>query len=269
MSSGYVADYRTRPAWQLTPVLSRPVVVQSLAPARRGIAMTKRLRTVLALACMGSMLGFASAAVADPLYGTFTADFDEFTGTYTENEDIGDYHDFNWSGFRVLDSTNSGLPSGTGYGNGAVSPDHYLVLDLDADFGQIQNLRSENDGLFTLDSAYLTAVWRNGLEVRVRGWADGDLKHDHTATVNTTEATFVEFDFDNIDTLTLSSSGGTFIGGSTSYEELFIVDDFTYTVSEPAVTPIPTPVASVAGLAAFGMIAMRRRHGHADRPRTA
>ncbi|WP_164675549.1 IPTL-CTERM sorting domain-containing protein [Ottowia oryzae] len=101
-------------------------------------------------------------------------------------------------------------------------------------------------GVFTLNSAYLTAAWNDGLQVRVEAFRSGASVQVLTFTPSATTATLVTFPgMVNVDRVVFSSAGGTlhpgYVGsGNTTH---FVLDDVNYTlVTAHAITVAPAPI---------------------------
>ncbi|WP_338667313.1 PEP-CTERM sorting domain-containing protein [Pseudodesulfovibrio methanolicus] len=81
--------------------------------------------------------------------------------------------------------------------------------------------------------------------------------------MDTLSANLFSFNFEGIDTLVLSASGGTdYAANEGGAGALLVMDDFTY--NEPVATPAPEPPtvallpAGFTGLAGFGLLKRRR-----------
>lgn len=173
--------------------------------------------------------GFASAAVLT---------FDDITSGF-KSEMPESYGGFEWDNMYVI----NGLPS-TGFDNGAVSGD-YVAYNGFGSMGA-----SISDGLFDFIGAYFTAAWRNGLNVSLTGKLDGLEKYAMTITVDTTKATWFDFNFLGIDELVISGYGGTDIS-DINFENPrthFAMDNFTFH------KPVPEP--STILLLAIGLIGL-------------
>jgi hypothetical protein len=108
---------------------------------------------------------------------------------------------------------------GGGYANGVVSPPNvaYNAFGGNAAFGRSMP--------FELDSFYLTAAWRTGLNVTVIGKLDGAVVDKTTLTVNTSSPTLETFDWD-VNEVVFHSFGGTNAGlGGNGYQ--FALDDLS------------------------------------------
>ena len=137
------------------------------------------------------------------------------------------YNGFQWSNFYVIDPQL--YPSPSGGQNGTISPPNVAFNGL----GNPANFSSS--GAFDLDSAYLTAVWNDGLQLEVQGFVGATLTYDNNYTVNTTGPLLVNFNFLGVDKINFISSGGTHhIGYSDGSGTQFAMDNLTVTVPEPS-----------------------------------
>ena len=87
------------------------------------------------------------------------------------------YNGFQWANFSVIDALDSLIASGGQ--NGTVSPKNVAFNSN----GNPANF--SGSGAFTLDSAYLTAAWNDGLQLEVQGFVGTTLTYDNTYTLNT------------------------------------------------------------------------------------
>jgi hypothetical protein len=110
------------------------------------------------------------------------------------------YQGLHWTNFYYLNGT---VQAHSGYQPAVVSPNNIA-------FNGAGNPAFVSDGLFNLGSAYLTGVWRDGLQVEVIGSLGGTPVpgYDHTYTLSSTAATFITFNYLNIDAVEFISSGG-------------------------------------------------------------
>ena len=144
------------------------------------------MKSLHKLAC----LYLASAGIA---FGAtpVTITFDDLaTGGYEYSGSIPNgYYGLQWGNFLAMDAPNFG-PSG--YLNGMVSANNVA-------YNWYGNPASLAGGLFDLNSAYLTAAWSDGLQVRVQGFVGTTLTYDNTYTLNTTAPTLINFNYLGID----------------------------------------------------------------------
>ncbi len=170
-----------------------------------------------------------------------------FDGVTTADDAVipDGYGGFDWSEFYVLDAVNyEDNPSG--FLNGLVSGD-YVAYNH---FSNPAEILWEYSGSFDFVGGYLTAAWRDGLEVLVEGFLDDTPVYSQAVVVDHDGATWFDFNFLNIDKLRFSSSGGTPAGGLLGSGAHFVLDDFTY-IPEPATLFLFT-------FGGFGLLKKRR-----------
>ena len=136
------------------------------------------------------------------------------------------YRELTWSNMYYVSSANNDFgPSG--YSNTKVSFPNVAFMGDDG-IGQVVLVSGP---VFDFNSAWLTAAWNNGLNVRVRGYSggiNGRLLYDRTVTVDATNPTFFTFNFTGIDTLSFAPSGGTPAFGGPGARHI-VFDDMTIT----------------------------------------
>jgi hypothetical protein len=148
------------------------------------------------------------------------------------------YAGLSWSNFYVLD-TAAYQPSG--YVNGVVSGTNVA-------YNGNGSAAAISDGAFTLNSAYFTAAWNDGLNVAVQGFLNGNLAHSLAFTVGTSGPTLVTFNW-LVDAVTFSSSGGSdnrAYGGSGTH---FAMDNLRINeaVPEPSAILLLTTMLALVG----------------------
>lgn len=166
------------------------------------------------------------------------------------------YGGLNWSNFYALAPD---LSNNNGYVNGIVSGDQVA-------FNYYGNPAAVSSSPFDFNGVYLTAAWRNGLNVTVTGSLSGTLLYSRTITVNTSGPTWIAFNFNGIDSLSFDSYGGTnagLLGDNGSGGKVigdgtqFAMDNFTF--SQAAPVPIPAAFWLFGpGMAALIGFALRR-----------
>ena len=153
-------------------------------------------------------------------------EFDDVT-TVGEAEIFDGYGGFDWENMNVLDAVNyEGNPSG--FGNGLVSGD-YVAYNY---FSNPASVVVSSAGEFDFIGSYLTAAWRNGLNIDVEGYLDDGLVYSDTVVVDYDSAAWCEFNYAGIDELVFNSWGGTQAPGVSGSGAHFVMDDFTF-VPEP------------------------------------
>ncbi|MGD0898711.1 MAG: hypothetical protein ABR915_12815 [Thermoguttaceae bacterium] len=160
------------------------------------------------------------------------------------------YGGLNWSNFYYLNAASySGNPSG--YLAGMVSPNNvaYNAFGDPASFSSATTL--------TLNSAYFTGAWNDNLSITAKGYNGANLVDSLIFTVSSTAPTLEVFNWSGIDSVVLSSSGGTPHGYPEGSGEHFAMDDLTINGGQQAV-PEPSSVL-IWGVAAVGLAAFARR----------
>jgi hypothetical protein len=163
------------------------------------------------------------------------------------------YGGLQWQNFNYLNGVTLAFnPSGYQYAD--VSPDNVAFND------QSQPATITSGTAFDLDSAYLTAGWRDGLQVEVEGFVGATLTYDNTYTLISTAPILINFNYTGVDKVVFTSSGGTLnpnyhdpdpMEPPHPYAEQFAMDNLTINA-----TPEPSTVA-LAGLG-FSLMLYRR-----------
>ena len=155
----------------------------------------------------------------------------------------------NWDSFNVLST--KGLPTtdfpAVGFVNGTVSP-HNVAYNDQANPATI----SSSSG-FNLVDAYFTGAWNNGLQIDVIAYSNSGVQ-TRSFSVDSTSATDIVFNWNNITSVTFSSQGGTDAGYGLSGAQ-FVMDDLT-------VTAVPEPeewAMLMAGIPLVGWQIRRRQ----------
>ena len=209
------------------------------------------MKSVLAtLGCVLSFAGITLTSVASAEIVDFE-DVDLGGGSSLPNPYvIGAHGDFYFANLGCYDDVLIEEAIGfSGYSNGAVSglQAAYQI------YGQPSSIVHQ-DGhlvLFDIESAYFTAAWREGLQLRVRGFvgAGNEEVYDETFTIGI-ESTFIDFGISGVSSVTFETFGGTNAGFSFDGAN-FIMDDVDLTV-------VPTPPV-FATLLLAGIGVRRRR----------
>ncbi|MCP3874572.1 MAG: hypothetical protein GY699_15630 [Desulfobacteraceae bacterium] len=174
--------------------------------------------------------------------------FDDISGQDAGGSMPEGYGGFTWLRFNSLNVTTQPL---SGYANSNVSGE-YVAYGNGGVIGELSVSRSSS---FTFNSAYLTAAFRNGLSIEVKGFSGYSEIYSKTVTVDTTVPSMVDFDFIGIDKLTFSAYGGTAFGTNTAY--YFAMDNFTF---DESVSTVPIPSAILLfGCGLLGLAGVNRR----------
>ena len=163
--------------------------------------------------------------------------------------DIPDgYADLVWQNMGVIDMSAANAPHDSGYGPGTISPNNVAFNNIGTAAGFSSTSR------FTLESAYFTAAWNDGLQVDAQGFSDGVLLFSTSFTLDTTKPSLITFNWSNIDSVTLFSHDGTpvsTIGGSGTH---FALDN----LSISAVPEVDSSLMTTLGLFAIGGLVLKR-----------
>jgi hypothetical protein len=149
------------------------------------------------------------------------------------------YEGLQWQNFIYLNGVNSFF-NPSGYQNGVVSPNNVA-------FNAYANPAMFSDGLFNLNSAYLTGAWNDGLQVEVQGFVGAALIYDNTYTVNATGPTLINFNYLGVGAVNFISSGGVNHGFVNSQGlhitgTQFVMDNLSITiVPEPSTVTLAGP----------------------------
>jgi hypothetical protein len=195
-----------------------------------------------------SLLAFAAAASA----AAATLNFEGLDGS--GNQAVPDnYGALHWTNFYVYDAVNDPASlSPSGYEFAWVSPSNVAFSAFPNDF-PTETISS--DTIFNLNSAYLTSVWRDNLQVRVIGSLAGVPvpTYDITYTLSATAHTLETFNYIGVDSVEFIPSGGTFHDGyKFDAGPYFAMDDIT-------VNEVPEPGTWVAAALALGVIGFSQR----------
>lgn len=186
-------------------------------------------------------------AVSPPLLRGDVLDFDDVLAGSGYIPD--GYGGLDWANFGVV--CGDCIP-GSGFDAGTVSGD-YVAFNA---WAEAASITSGNK--FDFDGAYLTAAWRNGLNITVAGYENDSLLYSTTVVVDTTGPTWFDADdkYNGIDRLEFDSFGGTDVFLNSSGEH-FAMDDFEFTRSAPIVNP--SPGALLLGSIGAGLVGWLRR----------
>jgi hypothetical protein len=157
------------------------------------------------------------------------------------------YGGLNWSNFYYVDSANNSY-NPSGYQAGMVSPRNVA-------FNAYANPAAASDGQFTLNSAYFTGAWNDGLNIHADGYLGGNIIDSADFLVNSTVPILHTFNWSGIDKVQFSSSGGVLHPGYSNGGKHFVIDDFSF-------TPAPEPsTLALLGVGTVGLLACvwRRR----------
>lgn len=155
------------------------------------------------------------------------------------------YGGLQWTGLVVANGTSALY----GTHNGVVSANN-VAIDIDGRPGFLTNSTA-----FNLNSAYLTAVYNDGLSLEVKGFVGTVLAYDQTFTLNATVPTLLNFNYMGVTGVEFLSSGGTAHPGYPTivgHNENFVMDNMTTS------TPDSGATAALLGLALGAMAVLKK-----------
>jgi hypothetical protein len=142
------------------------------------------------------------------------------------------YGGFDWSHhFLYMDGADYPYPSG--YQSGVVTPPNVAFN------GDGRPVFFSSRMPFELDSFYLTAAWRDGLEVTVTGELNGVTVHSVTLTVNPSGPTLETFNWD-VNKVVFNSFGGISVG----------FEGYQFVLANVTVSPVREPTTRFDSLRA-------------------
>lgn len=168
-----------------------------------------------------------------------------FEGLADHNPITSNYGGLSWSNFSAYNTSGSNT---NGYLNGVVSGST-VVYNSYANPASISSSTA-----FTLNNAFFTGAWNDGLTIRVTG--TGATNYSTDIVVNTTAPTNYVFNWTGLTSVNFSSFGGTPAGYSGSGTH-FAMDNLTINVA--AVPEPETYALLLAGLGIIGAAARRRK----------
>lgn len=202
------------------------------------------MRCKLKIAKFLSIALLATAGVSNVSAETITFESGLRNGFQVPNG----YQAMNWTNFYTFDTTSN--PSSSGYKNGTVSG-KYVAYN-----GFASTATLSSPVTFSLNSAFFTAAWRDGLTVKVVGKGE----HDYVTEflVDTQTPTNHIFNWTGLKSVSFSSFGGTAHAGYAGNSTHFVMDNLTIN-NVPAVPEPETYALFLAGLGLMTTIARRRK----------
>ena len=180
--------------------------------------------------CLAFSMGTAVVAVASDSQTLIT--FDDLSLQSYGGPIPDGYAGFKWDYFGVLDP--QGFPGDSvGYLNGMVSPRHVAFNAYANSDGTTTGGFHAFGYAFNLNSAYLTAAWNDGLQVRVMGFVNGLATYDSTYTFDTIGPSLVNFNYLGIDKVEFISYGGLPHGNPGFGGTQVAIDNLVISVPEP------------------------------------
>lgn len=167
------------------------------------------------------------------------------------------YSGLNWNDMGVVNSTSTSALKNSGYGNGTVSGNN-VAFNAFARPADVLTISSNQT--FDFNSTYLTAAWREGLNIQVQGLLNGQSLYLQTVTVNSDAPTLFNFNFLGIDQLKFISFGGVENPKYNGSGAHFVMDNFT--INEPTPVPEPLTILGTAVVLGFGVMCQRQSKKH-------
>lgn len=189
------------------------------------------------------LIAVLSAGAAAASATTIT--FDDLPSAGQDTQIMNGYAGLNWSNFYALDtSTFKVQPSGYGYGIVSGTNVAYNA------YGDPATVSSPGaDQTFSVQDGYFTGAWHNGLQITATAVFADTTSTSLTFTVDSTAPTHQYFNWDNVQSLTFTSTGGTSAGyiAEGSQATHFALDNLTVSV-------VPVPEPGTFSLMGFGLL---------------
>ncbi len=117
--------------------------------------------------------------------------------------------------------------------------------------------RAISGDVFTFEGAYFTAGWQENIKLEIKGLVGGVQSYISTLTLSTDAATLLTCNFENIDELILTATGGD--GDVSNFDRThFIMDDFKFDTEAASSVPIPSTIG-LLGLGLLGLSGVSRK----------
>jgi hypothetical protein len=218
--------------------------------------MTRRTSGIFVLLVAAGLV-----AATDRRAGASTILTFEDTNT-TAEQPLYSYGGLVWQNVQTMNTdwwVRTGNPI-NGYVNGAVSPPTVAWVPPDGTSSTATATVSSSTP-FAFESAALTSAWNDNLLLQVTGYLHGQIVGSENVTLNPWTAKMVDFNFQQVDTVRLAASGGTydpkFPRPSLDPQAIppspqFVIDNVTVDVPGfPVPPPLPAPEPSALAVAAL------------------
>ncbi len=116
------------------------------------------------------------------------------------------YYGLIWNNFDPLPT--SLMPTPSGY-TAALLSGNTIVFNGNGGDGGIAGPATISSGIFNLNAGYFASAWLDNLQLQVAGFFNGSLMYSNTYTLSATTGTMINFNYQGVDTVIFSSSGGT------------------------------------------------------------
>ncbi|MEM7553880.1 MAG: PEP-CTERM sorting domain-containing protein [Cyanobacteria bacterium P01_A01_bin.84] len=219
------------------------------------VKLLKQLSKQLSITALGSAtIMLVTVEVSKAVVLTF----DDIEPVETYGRVPDNYGGLNWDNFGFV---NSSFHPGSGYDRGVASGKYTA-------FNWRSGIAKVSGNGFDFNSASFASAWNNNLNILVEGFAGDGIKYSTTVIVNPDAPSSFDFNYQDIDRLVFTSSGG--IDANPSDKDSgshFALDNFTFDfaqVDRPGSgngSPVvPEPITVVGSLiaAGFGAIFYRK-----------
>jgi len=192
-------------------------------------------------------------AIAAPVLAATVINFDDLN--YSDQAIPGypsSYSGLYWANVYVYNATDNPENLTSGYQYSVISPKNVAFN------GGGGPITISSNTPFTLNSAYLTSVWRDNLNVEVIGSLLGTPIYDQPFTLSATANTLETFNYVGVHSVEFIPSGGTFHTGYTNdYGTYFAIDNLNVDLVQ--LTAVPEPGTWVAAALLLAAITFSQR----------
>jgi hypothetical protein len=162
------------------------------------------------------------------------------------------YSGLYWANVYVYNATDNPENLTSGYQYSVISPKNVAFN------GSGSSITISSNTPFTLNSAYLTSVWRDNLQVEVIGSLLGTPIYDQTFILSATANMLEPFNYVGVDSVEFIPSGGTFHDGyKFDAGPYFAMDDVNIDLVQ--LFAVPEPGTWLAAALALGVIGFSQR----------
>jgi hypothetical protein len=199
-------------------------------------------------------------AIAAPVLDATIINFDDLI---SDQVIPNGYFGLNWTNAYVYDAADD--PDHLGHNHNPPLADGYdvaFVSSPNVAFNGGNNgsnpITISSNAIFNLNSAYLTSVWNDNLQVEVIGYVLGTPIYDQKFYPSATAHTLETFNYIGVDSVEFIPSGGTQHPGYTAFMgTYFAIDDLNIDLVQ--LTEVPEPGTWVAAALLLAFIAFSQR----------